>query len=376
MWRWLAACSLLASCGHDVARPRAIRFLHTFAPDETELFNALMIERGLAVDPSLVPFARGQQVIREILVAGKDCPDLVRIDATWLPGLVAAQLLVPVPPALGELDWTPEAAALVRGSPQLAIPETVDGLFVIRDESRPAPASPAIDALVAAARATRTPTTQYPLGVRVDGYWFVPWLRAEGGELATGSDNSSAGPGAARALGKFAGLFGDVAPPPPPAGSEAPDELRRWQNHEMAYWITGPWQVGALGERDRLQVSALAHAPRGGQLLVVPRCAKHPDDGWRLARELTDVAVAHRFAESFATIPSRTTALQASPALVRAMYAALATAEPLPRTPETPLLFDDLNPALAAAIAHDATPEEAIAGVRHGWQRLAKQEHP
>jgi len=376
MWRWLAACSLLASCGHEVARPRAIRFLHTFAPDETELFNALMSERGLAVDPSLVPFARGQQVIREILVAGKDCPDLVRIDATWLPGLAAAQLLAPVPPALAELDWTPEAAALVRGSPQLAIPETVDGLLVIRDESRPAPASPAIDALVAAARATRTPTTQYPLGVRVDGYWFVPWLRAEGGELATGSDNSSAGPGAARALGEFAALFGDVAPPPPPAGSEAPDELRRWQNHEMAYWITGPWQVGALGERDRLQVSALAHAPRGGQLLVVPRCAKHPDDGWRLARELTDVAVAHRFAESFATIPTRKAALDASPPLVRAMYAALATAEPLPRTPETPLLFDDLNPALAAAIAHDATPEEAIAGVRHGWQRLAKQEHP
>jgi len=373
MWRWLAACSLLASCGHDVARPRAIRFLHTFAPDETELFNALMIERGLAVDPSLVPFARGQQVIREILVAGKDCPDLVRIDATWLPGLVAAQLLVPVPPALAALDWTPEAAALVRGAPQLAIPETVDGLLVIRDESRPAPASPAIDALVSAARATRTPTTQYPLGVRVDGYWFVPWLRAEGGELATGSDNSSAGPGAARALGEFAALFGDVAPPPPPAGSEAPDELRRWQNHEMAYWITGPWQVGALGERDRLQVSALAHAPRGGQLLVVPRCAKHPDDGWRLARELTDVAVAHRFAESFATIPTRKAALDASPPLVRAMYAALATAEPLPRTPETPLLFDDLNPALAAAIAHDATPEEAIAGVRHGWQRLAKE---
>ena len=27
---------------------------------------------------------------------------------------------------------------------------------------------------------------------------------------------------------KFTALFGDVAPPPPPAGSEAPDELRRW----------------------------------------------------------------------------------------------------------------------------------------------------
>ena len=365
----VAACLLLAACGDDVARPTPIRFLHTFGPEETELFNAVMLERGIAVDSSLVPFARGQQVIREILVAAKDCPDVVRIDATWLPGLVAAQLLAAAPAALAGLDWTPEAAALVRGVPQFAIPQTVDGLMVIRDESRPAPASPALDALVVAARATRTATTQYPLGVRVDGYWFVPWLRAEGGELAAAS---IADPGAVRALAKFAGLFGDVAPPPPPAGSEAPDELRRWQDHEMAYWVTGPWQVGALAERDRLQVTALAHAPRGGQLLVVPKCARHPDDGWRLARELTDVAVAHRLAESFATIPTRKAALDASPPLVRAMYGALASAEPLPRTPETPLLFDDLNPALAAAVAHDATPEEAIAGVRHGWQRLAK----
>ena len=25
-----------------------------------------------------------------------------------------------------------------------------------------------------------------------------------------------------------------------------PDEIRRWMAHEVAYWITGPWQVGAL----------------------------------------------------------------------------------------------------------------------------------
>jgi hypothetical protein len=35
------------------------------------------------------------------------------------------------------------------------------------------------------------------------------------------------------------------------------------------------------------------------------------------------------------------------------------------------LLFDDLNPAVAAVIAHDATPDEAIAGVRRAWRRLA-----
>ena len=52
-----------------------------------------MVERGIAVEAKLVPFARGQQVIGEMLRAGTNCPDLIRIDATWLPGLVGADLL-------------------------------------------------------------------------------------------------------------------------------------------------------------------------------------------------------------------------------------------------------------------------------------------
>ena len=109
----IACLALIASaCGRDPAGPPPIRFLHTFGPEETELFNAAMAGRGIAVDPSLVPFARGQQVIGEILRAGIDCPDLIRIDATWLRAFVAAELLLPVPEALARLDWTPEAAAL------------------------------------------------------------------------------------------------------------------------------------------------------------------------------------------------------------------------------------------------------------------------
>ncbi len=347
-----------------------IRFLHTFGAGETELFNAAMAERGIAVDPSLVPFARGQQVIGEILRAGADCPDLIRIDATWLLSFVAGDLLLPVPEALARLDWTPEAAALGGGH---GVPQTVDGLVVVRDRARPAPASASITDLALAARAASTPASQHPLGLRVDGYWFVPWLRAEGGEL---TPDGIAGDGALRALGAFAALFGDVAPRPPPAGGEAPDELRRWQARELAYWVTGPWQLGALADRDRLAVSALARAPRGGQLLVVPRCARRPDDGWRLARELTDVAVAVRLAEGFGTVPTREAALAQAPPLVGEVYRALKAAEPLPRAPLTPLLFDDLNPALAAVVAHDATAEEAIAGVRRGWKRLARAAAP
>jgi len=358
---------LVAACGGEPAPRPAIRFLHTFGADETELFNATMAERGIAVESALVPFARGQQMIGEVLRAGTACPDLIRIDATWLPALEAADLILPAPPVLATLDWTPEAAALAGAR---AVPQSVDGLIVVRDSSSPEPAANRVDDLVAAARAARTQSRPYPLGVRVDGYWLLPWLRAEGGDLAPAG---IVGDGAVRAVEKFAALFGDVAPPPPSPGSEAPEELRRYTEHEVAYWVTGPWQLAALREREFVAVSAIARAPRGGQLLVVPRCAKHPDEGWRLAGELTDPAVELRFAEAFATVPTRVAALDGASPLVKSVYAALKAAEPLPRAPITPLLFDDLNPALAAVVGRDATAAEAIDGVRRGWARLTRQ---
>jgi ABC-type glycerol-3-phosphate transport system substrate-binding protein len=364
--------ALLLACGGDASAPEPIRFLHTFNAKETELFNSTMLERRLAVESSLVPFARGQQVISEILRAGKNCPDVIRIDATWLPELAAAHLLAPPPAPLAQLDWTPEAAALAQlDGIWWGVPQTVDGLVIARDADAPAPASPAIEDLISAARAARTAKLPHPLGMRADGYWLVPWLRADDVELAPGPAIDT--PAAAHALTTFAALFGDVAAAPPSAGGEAPEEVRQWNAHELEYWVTGPWQIGALQDRGRVAVTALAHAPRGGQLLVVPACARHAEVGWKLASELTSVTVELVFADAFATVPTRQSALASSPPLAVAQYQALRSAEMLPRSPLTPLLFDDLNPALAAVVDGDATPDEAIAGVRRGWRRLVEK---
>ena len=48
----------------------------------------------------------------------------------------------------------------------------------------------------------------------------------------------------------------------------------------------------------------------------------------------------------------------------------------LPRRPLTPLLFDDLNAALTAVVAGNASPDEAVAGVQRAWQRLTRRAPP
>ena len=362
--RFLALASVFCACSAP-APAHAIKFLHTFNPRETELFNTTIAERGLVVDASLVPFARGHQVITELLRSGKDCPDLIRIDATWLPGLVGAKLLQPPPAELQSAGWSAMAKEMaIADGAQWAVPQSIDGLVVVRLASTPAPAGPSVAELAAAAAKIGIP---HPLGVRVDGYWFVPWLRANGVELALGQITNE---GAVRALRDFAALFGGLAAAPPSPGSEAPDELRRWNAHELAYWVTGPWQLADLRDRDQIEVGPLEHAPRGGQLLVVPACAPQPAEGWRLATELTSERVALIFSDAFATVPTLEVAQAHATPLVRAVLSALTSAERLPTTTVTPLLFDDLNPAVAAVVLGDATPEEAIAGVRRGWHRL------
>ena len=207
----------IAACGGETPAPAPIRFLHTFGADETELFNATMAERGLAVESSLVPFARGQQVISEILQAKQDCPDLIRIDATWLPGLRRAAGAA-APPELvdARLDCPRRRrsrSSMARGG---ACPQIVDGLLVVRDAASPAPASREHRRSRSRPRAPRAVT--------------IVAIRSACASTATGScrgcaprartsppARSTARRDAARSPA-FAALFGDVAAPPPPAG--------------------------------------------------------------------------------------------------------------------------------------------------------------
>src|SRR5690606_31244119 len=115
------------------AKAPAVRLVHTFNPAETAALDEFLAGRARPVTTALLPFARGQSVLHELLHSGADCPDVARIDATWLPGLVEADLLLPVPPALAEArQWLPEAAPLAgyRGE-TWALPHSLDGLAVV-----------------------------------------------------------------------------------------------------------------------------------------------------------------------------------------------------------------------------------------------------
>ncbi|MBK9030136.1 MAG: extracellular solute-binding protein [Myxococcales bacterium] len=321
------------------------------------------------------------------MASADDCPDLLRIDATWLPALAGAGRLAPPPPELIARAWLPEARALATWDGALAaVPMSLDGLVLIRAARAPAPTPwpPADLAQLEAAAVTLSGPGRHGLGLRVDGYWLVPFLRGHGADVADGAHGTLGidGDGALAALTELADLFArGIAAPPPAPGAEAEREATLFRRGAIAILVSGPWAYPALATDGPdglggLAIDPLPGAPRGAQLLAVPTCARAPARAWALAAELTAPAVQAAWSRRLGMVPTTTAGLAGAGALARATHAALVDARPLPRHRLSAALFDDLTPAMAAVIAGDATAVEALAGVRRAWGRALAQEAP
>lgn len=388
----LCSVSCSAGCSSSGDNQQRVRFWHAFNAEETEALNrSLKSWREPArVEPVRETFARGLVMLRQILAAGKSCPDLARIDATWLPGLAAEKLLAPAPAGLLEQrKWLRDALELASHDGKVyGLPQSIDGLALLHpsptgsrgtdDENGSEHAGPAtsLDELID--RATALARGGKPsLGLQVNAYWFVPFLRQWGDGLI---DVSSGRIGvdcarSASALERFAGLFGTVAPPLSPSGKDAEEVTRRFRSGDLPMVISGPWAVAELsgGDTAGLAVSPLPGAPLGGQVLVVPHCANEPGIAWKLAEYLTSPVVQGDWAKRLGIIATTEEGLARSGEFVNQFRRALQTARPLPRHPVTPELFDDLGPAVRAVVAGDAKAGESLPGVGDEWARLLQR---
>ena len=379
----LALGGVLSATACPAAGPAAtdhrVRFLHTFSPRQANHVAALLADTFADVDLVAVPFARARHVLRANLISQQHCPDVARIDATWLPELVESQLLLRPPAQFNDSAWSPTALAFARYQAQLwAVPHSIDGLVVTRRPEVPALIATTLPALINAlalhsgGRLKRPQS--WPLQLRADGYWIVPWLRSDAHlvqtVLPTAAQLTEQQPAIAHALASFAALFGELAAPRPANGSEAATEVARFTSGAIDYWIAGSWQLGELDASVAFAVSGLPQAPIGAQLFVVPRCATHVDRAWQLIAALTAPEVMLEFAAQDGLISPAATLDPRTPRRVRELHLALQTAVPLPQAPATARLFDDLGPALTAVVDHEATAQEAAAGLVRGWTRM------
>lgn len=364
-----------------------LQFWHTFNSEEgVALQRYLQQKSALQVDTKILPFAQAALRFR----SGQDlrsCPDLLRIDSTQIASLVAEGAIEPVPLARWRgRNWLPEAEELVQiGGIAYGIPQSLDGLALLRHAGKSENWPPtSLDALERYAMGdTSTGQEKGPgLGLLVDGYWLVPFLRSFQADLPDEAglpaiDSSQA----ASALTYFASLFSrGIAMNVLLERSPARAMIRAFRDRKLRVVVSGPWDLVQLsgGELASLEVAPFpGHAaPRGGQVLVVPSCARRAANAWQLALELSAPALQAAWARELGTIPVTLEGLAEAGPLAKAFYTALQAARPLPRHARVPELFDDLTPAVEAVVAGDASASEALAGVARAWRRLYGQANP
>ncbi len=367
----LIALLLVFSCGRSEPQSNnALQFWHTFNPEESAALQRWLADSTEhSVIATILPFARASARFRSALQEG-NCPDLVRMDATRIPGLARSQIIAPVPTTVWQQrTWLPEAENLVLHEGQFyGLPQSLDGLALVRRRDSaghwPFASIAELEELAGS------------MGILIDGYWFLAFLRA-GGSSLPGADGlpSIANPEATAALTRFAALFArglamDLLEERVPSRAMA----TAFREGKIAVALAGPWDLRALsgGPIDSLEVAAFPGevAPRGGQVLVVPRCSKNSTQSWQLALELTAPALQATWATKLGMIPVTHQGLERAGRVANEFYQALDGARMLPRHPHAPKFFDDLTPAVMAVVGGDATAEEALQGVDRAWQRL------
>ncbi len=368
---------LAAACAKDSGPAKTpLLFWHTFNSNESSFLESwLSGPKQPPVATTILPFARATNRFRSAMEDGQ-CPDLMRIDATQIPSLVEGGSLHEVPAGVwSKQSYLPEASSLVAvGDKNYGLPQSLDGLALVqrRGAAQNGNAASFASWLSAAREAERKPA----LGIMLDGYWFVAFLRSAGGDLPGADGLPAANSAEAQlALQGFAQLFADgTAMDLLEERAPARAMVKAFRKGDLEQVLTGPWHLVDLAGGDLESVEVVAFpegaAPRGGQVLVVPRCAADAQGAWALALALTAPQLQSKWARELGSIPVTKEGLSDAGPLVHSFYAALQHSRPLPRHPRVPELFDDLTPAVVAVVSGDASAEEALAGVSRSWDRL------
>lgn len=415
---FLLATLALSGCKKEPLAPdrskAPLKLWHTFNPAETSVLNAVLSDLrrehpDWSVTATVLPFAHAQNAYRTALSrCAPDAPDVLRVELPWIAAFVDKGFLRTQPAdAPRRRDYLAAAQPLAqyRGKAWVWL-HSVDGLALLYNRKL-VPKPPAtLDELVRLGRELTTDRqgrhpgqpgfdasapARWGFYIRADGYWFLPFLWAFGGDLLQPAEGriQIADPRAIAALRYYRDLarVHHIAPPHLRLSNDYEDQLQRFGRGELAMMVNGPWATAAIIKqpafRQRAQlgvapfprgVAARSAAPLSGHGFVVSRCSKEPERAWRLVAALASARTQARFAAEAGLLPALSAAyddprVRAAP-LIGAFRKALAHGRTRPQHAVMGRIFDDFSPAVQAVLLGDASPREALRGVARAWARL------
>ncbi|NUR87635.1 MAG: extracellular solute-binding protein [Nonomuraea sp.] len=369
------------------------------APAFKELVTAFQAQHPkIKVTYVNVPFGEAQNKFKTAAQAGAGAPDVIRSEVAWTPEFASLGYLQPLDGtrALDKPeDLLPVPAASVKYDDKIyAVPQVTDSLALLynKDLLKQAghlDAPKTMDELKQFALDVRSKTDADGFGVNVQGYFLLPFLYGEGGDLLDVPAKKvtvDAQPAVA-AINRVQDLVKSGAAAKPTIQDSYANVQTAFKDGKVAMIFNGPWSVAddftgkAFKKKDNLGVSLVPAggsgqfgAPVGGHGYAVYAGSKSLDASYEFVRFMASAESQARIAGKLGLLPARTSAYSdpqvGQNPMVGIFKPVVEVAHERPWIPEGGQLFTPLDQAYAKVMSGQATPDAALKGVADEYRKL------
>lgn len=362
--------------------------------NEGPAFQALIAEfnkqyPNVRIDYQSVPFGEAQNKFKTAAAAGSGAPDILRAEVAWVPEFAALGYLYALDGSellADEADFvaTPMSSNKYNGK-TYGVPQVTDSLAllynkkVFTDAGISAPPATWEEVKTVAA-AIKEKTGVDGLFINAGGYFLLPFIYGEGGDLVDAEAKKIVVNSAANVAGISIAqdLIDSGAAVKPPANDSYGTMMTLFKEQKVAMIINGPWEVNNIrqaptfGGIENLGIAAVpsgsvrAGAPVGGHNYVI----------WSgMPQEKVDAAIAFvKFmssaesqaflAEELGLLPTRTSAyalpqVQNNP-IISAFKPVVDAAVARPWIPEGGQFFGPLDTMATEVLVQGGDPKAAL----------------
>jgi arabinogalactan oligomer/maltooligosaccharide transport system substrate-binding protein len=354
----------------------------------------------IKVNYTNVPFSAAQDKFKTAAQSGSGAPDVFRADVGWTPGFAKLGYLQPLDgtPAVAEADdYLPGPAASTRyDGKTYGAPQVTDALALLYNKELLAKAGVAsppktVAELKAAALAVKAKTGNAGVYLNPGGYFLLPFLYGEGGDLVDVKSkkvtvNSAE---AVRAVDTVKDLIASGAAVKPDFTDGYNNMQASFKDGKVAMVLNGPWSVAddlkgpAFAKADNLGIapvpaggSGKAGSPTGGHNYVVYAGSKSLDASYLFVKFMNSAENQAFLAGKLGLLPTRKSAYDAADVkanpVVTSFHEVLKTAVPRPAIAEGGDLFTSLDENYVKVLNGSADSQKGLDNVATAYKRILK----
>ena len=238
-----------------------------------------------------VPFGEAQNKFKTAAAAKSGAPDILRAEVAWVPEFASLGYLYALDDTSlvkDQSDFLPTPVGSTKfDGKTYGVPQVTDSLALMYNKKLFAAAGVEVpktwDEMKAAAATIKTKTGKAGAFLNPGGYFMLPFIYGEGGDLLNAVDKKITinGPEAIAGAAKAAELVKAPGFVKPPATDAYTAMMKGFTGGETAMIINGPWEVNnikgaaAFGGLDNLGIAVVpagskrAGAPVGGHDYVI-----------------------------------------------------------------------------------------------------------